>query len=290
MPGAPLGAALCDRLLFGHEPHRGGTLCDMRDVITDAPSGAAAATAAANSKSALVLYTRRWLMLMLFCLLSCVNGAMWIQFASVANICQSYFGTSALAVDWLSMIYMALYIPGDSPAPTCSLLQLWWLRVCMPCIRFRDISSNSAVRAPWPPRRAAGRRGAQRTWCSIALAGRGLALLPHSLRRAERLQCSTVLYPRRPTDASGGLVWAARTCTRHVNRRSQQSARRGAGPAVVRGRDAWQRPAGTTWQHSACLRGDFWALTCWVPGGSPNPTQSQPASHCVRVTVVSGRD
>ena len=46
-------------------------------------------------------------MLLLFCLLSCVNGMMWIQFASVANIARGYFGVSALAIDWLSMIYSA---------------------------------------------------------------------------------------------------------------------------------------------------------------------------------------
>ena len=45
-------------------------------------------------------------------LLSCVNCAIWIQFASVANIVQPYFGASALAVDWMSMIYMAGYAPG----------------------------------------------------------------------------------------------------------------------------------------------------------------------------------
>jgi hypothetical protein len=116
MAGAPLGAVLCDRLLFGvvHETHGGKRLCNMRS-----PSDAEARSDSAghDAVSALVLYSRRWLMLLLFCLLSCVNGAMWIQFASVANICQSYFGTSALAIDWLSMIYMALYIPGDAPVP-----------------------------------------------------------------------------------------------------------------------------------------------------------------------------
>ena len=123
MTGPPLGAALCDRLLFGSSlPHRGGEwpgkICDMRSptdpkVAVDGAAG----DGPACSEEALILYPRRWLMLMLFCLLSCVNGAMWIQFASVANICQSYFSTSALAVDWLSMIYMALYIPGDAEAP-----------------------------------------------------------------------------------------------------------------------------------------------------------------------------
>ncbi len=120
MTGAPLGAALCDRLIFGvHDPHGEKRFCDMRSpsdmAARDDPGGD-------DANSALVLYSRRWLMLLLFCLLSCINGAMWIQFASVANICQRYFGTSALAVDWLSMIYMALYIPGDA-RPVCSVMQ-----------------------------------------------------------------------------------------------------------------------------------------------------------------------
>ena len=100
MARVPAGAALCDRLLFGH------------------PSATPLLERAATEggEAPLVLYPRRWLMLLLFCLLSCVNGAMWIQFASVANICQSYYGTTALAIDWLSMIYMLIYIPGMAPA------------------------------------------------------------------------------------------------------------------------------------------------------------------------------
>jgi len=95
MARVPAGAALCDRLLFGHPP---------------------ATPLLEQGEAPLVLYPRRWLMLLLFCLLSCVNGAMWIQFASVANIVQSYYGTTALAIDWLSMIYMLIYIPGMAPA------------------------------------------------------------------------------------------------------------------------------------------------------------------------------
>ena len=132
MAGPPLGAALCDRLLF---PAQGGSqrqlLCAMQSPpAAEAPatgSHEAAAAAGGTTGAALVLYARRWLMLLLFCLLSCVNGAMWIQFASVANICQTYFGTTALAVDWLSMIYMALYIPGIFPA--VRLFELRGLRV-----------------------------------------------------------------------------------------------------------------------------------------------------------------
>ena len=125
MAGPPLGAALCDWLLFGSSlPHHGGErsrmICKMRsptDPNSEFAIDGAAGDGATCPETVLILYPRRWLMLMLFCLLSCVNGAMWIQFASVANICQSYFSTSALAVDWLSMIYMALYIPGAVEAP-----------------------------------------------------------------------------------------------------------------------------------------------------------------------------
>ena len=50
---------------------------------------------------------------------------MWIQYASVLNICQAYFRTSALAIDWLSMVYMAVYIPVPlrSLRPRCVRVQ-----------------------------------------------------------------------------------------------------------------------------------------------------------------------
>ena len=60
----------------------------------------------------IVLYRQRWLMLLLFCVLSALNGCMWIQFASVADLCRGYFGQSALAIDGFSMAYLITYIPG----------------------------------------------------------------------------------------------------------------------------------------------------------------------------------
>jgi hypothetical protein len=51
-----------------------------------------------------VLHRQRWVMLAAFCLLSALNGCMWIQFASVSTLCQRLFGTSALSVDGFSRL------------------------------------------------------------------------------------------------------------------------------------------------------------------------------------------
>ena len=59
-----------------------------------------------------VLYRRRWLMLLLFALLSGLNGCVWIQFASVSALSQTFFNTSALSIDWFSIVFLVTYIPG----------------------------------------------------------------------------------------------------------------------------------------------------------------------------------
>ncbi|XP_071942786.1 choline/ethanolamine transporter flvcr2a-like [Antedon mediterranea] len=58
-----------------------------------------------------IVYTRRWFMLTIFCLVSMTNAAQWIQYASISNVVADYYDVSTLAVDWLSMIFMLLYIP-----------------------------------------------------------------------------------------------------------------------------------------------------------------------------------
>ncbi|XP_033097662.1 feline leukemia virus subgroup C receptor-related protein 2-like isoform X2 [Anneissia japonica] len=58
-----------------------------------------------------IVYTRRWFMLTIFCLVSMTNAVQWIQYASISNVVADYYDVSSLAVDWLSMIFMLLYIP-----------------------------------------------------------------------------------------------------------------------------------------------------------------------------------
>ena len=63
-----------------------------------------------------LLYPKRFVALALFCALSFVNAAMWIQFASVSDLVGDMFRVSPAAVDWLSMTYMVCYMVGIYPA------------------------------------------------------------------------------------------------------------------------------------------------------------------------------
>ncbi|CAB3408684.1 unnamed protein product [Caenorhabditis bovis] len=56
------------------------------------------------------VYKKRYLILVIFILLSASNGAQWIQYSIIANIIVDYYHVSYQAVDWTSMIYMLTYI------------------------------------------------------------------------------------------------------------------------------------------------------------------------------------
>ncbi|KAF4084253.1 hypothetical protein AMELA_G00126590 [Ameiurus melas] len=57
------------------------------------------------------LYRRRWLIVLLFSSYSLCNAYQWIQYGIISNIFMQFYGVSAFAVDWISMIYMLTYIP-----------------------------------------------------------------------------------------------------------------------------------------------------------------------------------
>nr|XP_018908694.1 PREDICTED: uncharacterized MFS-type transporter C09D4.1-like isoform X3 [Bemisia tabaci] len=75
------------------------------------------------------VYRRRWLMLVLFSLCSACNAAHWIQYSIITNVVIQYYGVSAMAVNWTSMIFMAVYVPLVFPASW--LLEKRGLRVCV---------------------------------------------------------------------------------------------------------------------------------------------------------------
>ena len=52
----------------------------------------------------------------MFVLYSASNAFQWTQLVIITNILEKYYGVSALAVYWTSMIYMVLYIPLIFPA------------------------------------------------------------------------------------------------------------------------------------------------------------------------------
>ncbi|KAF0300149.1 Feline leukemia virus subgroup C receptor-related protein 2 [Amphibalanus amphitrite] len=62
------------------------------------------------------VYRRRWAILLLFCLYSMTNAFQWIQYAIINNIVARYWDVSAATVDWLSMVYMVVYVPLIFPA------------------------------------------------------------------------------------------------------------------------------------------------------------------------------
>ncbi|XP_063079524.1 heme transporter FLVCR2-like isoform X1 [Engraulis encrasicolus] len=57
------------------------------------------------------LYHRRWVMLFLFSAYSASNAFMWLQYGIIGNIFMNFYNIDSLALDWLSMIYLATYIP-----------------------------------------------------------------------------------------------------------------------------------------------------------------------------------
>lgn len=76
------------------------------------PSGAAEPDPAEQMAGAETkLYSRRWIMLLLFSACSASNALMWLQYGIISNVFMRFYGVDALAIDWLSMIYMLTYVP-----------------------------------------------------------------------------------------------------------------------------------------------------------------------------------
>lgn len=70
--------------------------------IPNGDSGSAATTR---------LYKKRWVIVFLFSSYSLCNAYQWIQYGSISNIIRKFYNVEAVAVDWLSLIYMLTYIP-----------------------------------------------------------------------------------------------------------------------------------------------------------------------------------
>ncbi|KAM8947358.1 choline/ethanolamine transporter FLVCR1 [Pelodytes ibericus] len=62
------------------------------------------------------LYCRRFVILGVFSLYSLVNAFQWIQYSIISNIFTHFYGLSTDKIDWLSMVYMLVYIPLIFPA------------------------------------------------------------------------------------------------------------------------------------------------------------------------------
>lgn len=62
------------------------------------------------------VYSIRWFVLALFVMYSASNSMQWIQFSIIADVVTEYYGVEYTAVNWMSQIYMVLYIPFIFPA------------------------------------------------------------------------------------------------------------------------------------------------------------------------------
>ena len=61
-------------------------------------------------------YSYRWIILILFALSNATNGYQWIQYSTINDLVQRYYGVPSWAVDWTSMICLILYVPFMFPA------------------------------------------------------------------------------------------------------------------------------------------------------------------------------
>lgn len=61
-------------------------------------------------------FLKRWIILIIFCLLSMSNAFQWIQYSIITNIVTDYYCVSPLDVSATSMIWMIVYIPLIFPA------------------------------------------------------------------------------------------------------------------------------------------------------------------------------
>ena len=62
------------------------------------------------------VYGYRWVVLILFGLVTLINQIIWITFAAVTPKAMVFYGQSKNAIFWLSLVFMLVYIPMNIPA------------------------------------------------------------------------------------------------------------------------------------------------------------------------------
>ena len=58
----------------------------------------------------------RWIILLIYFLLTVIIEIQWLTFASIASEAQAYYGVSSLQIDFFSIVYMAAFIVMSLPA------------------------------------------------------------------------------------------------------------------------------------------------------------------------------
>jgi FLVCR family MFS transporter 7 len=66
-----------------------------------------------SSEALYVAEPRRWVVLAAFAFANFSNSMMWVSFAPIATLTESYFGISITAVNFFSVAYLAAYVPGS---------------------------------------------------------------------------------------------------------------------------------------------------------------------------------
>ncbi|MDX1284373.1 MAG: MFS transporter, partial [Draconibacterium sp.] len=76
--------------------------------------------------SEIKVYPYRWVILAIYILITVVIEIQWLTFASISTVAQEFYGASALRIDFLSMIYMIVFIVMSIPASY--IIDTWGLR------------------------------------------------------------------------------------------------------------------------------------------------------------------
>ena len=72
------------------------------------------------------VYPKRWVILLLFCTLSCSNNFQWIIFSPITHRVAEFFNCTNTDINWLPLIYNLVYVIGVFPV--CSLYEALGLR------------------------------------------------------------------------------------------------------------------------------------------------------------------
>ncbi len=78
------------------------------------------------NKSEIKIYPYRWVILVVYFIIAAVIQIQWLTFASVSSAAQEFYQTSALRIDFLSIIYMIVFIVMSIPASY--IIDTWGLR------------------------------------------------------------------------------------------------------------------------------------------------------------------
>ena len=78
------------------------------------------------NKSEIKVYPYRWVILAVYFIIAAVIQIQWLTFASVSSAAQEFYQTSSLRIDFLSIIYMVVFIVMSIPASY--IIDTWGLR------------------------------------------------------------------------------------------------------------------------------------------------------------------